>query len=312
MLKFEKKADLQRLIDDEILESYVLDYKASPALAKDSKSRDELCKDVSAFANSAGGQIIYGIVEDKHLPKSIDPGVDQSVITKEWIEQVLNSNIQPRIRDLVIAPIPLRKGRWAYVLTIPQSNTAHQAPDKKYYRRGNFESVPMHDQEVRDVMRRATTAEPFILLQFPDGDSTSARPIEGEDEPRPVELHVKIGNKSPQPAFYTLVTVAVDAQLKLYDTGGWIGRKPIHTSKGHDLVAVEARVAIPAHMPVFQEAVSIVGAMTFVFQFRTAQDHYLVRCTVQTPGYSNTEDWIIHRSGTRLTLEGPLPPIHPL
>jgi predicted HTH transcriptional regulator len=63
MLKLTTRDDLQRLIDDEIQESLTLDYKASPALAKDSKSRDELCKDVSAFANSAGGQIIYGIEE---------------------------------------------------------------------------------------------------------------------------------------------------------------------------------------------------------------------------------------------------------
>jgi predicted HTH transcriptional regulator len=62
-----------------------LDYKSSGALAKDSKSRDELCKDVSAFANSAGGQIVYGIDEKN---KKLDGG---SALTREWIEQVPRS-----------------------------------------------------------------------------------------------------------------------------------------------------------------------------------------------------------------------------
>jgi hypothetical protein len=43
MLRLDTRADLQRLIDDEIQESLTLDYKASPSLAKDSRSRDELC-----------------------------------------------------------------------------------------------------------------------------------------------------------------------------------------------------------------------------------------------------------------------------
>lgn len=72
MLKLESKADLDRLISEGITESLTLDYKGSPALAKDSKSRDELCKDVSAFANSAGGQIVYGVEEDRNVPSKVD------------------------------------------------------------------------------------------------------------------------------------------------------------------------------------------------------------------------------------------------
>jgi len=42
MLKLENKADLDRLIAEGIQESLTLDYKASPALGKDSKQRDEV------------------------------------------------------------------------------------------------------------------------------------------------------------------------------------------------------------------------------------------------------------------------------
>lgn len=105
MLRLTNKADLQKLIDDKINESLTLDYKASAALGWTDQRRDELCKDVTAFANSAGGQIVYGIKEGKnHFPVEIDEGADAR-ITKEWIEQVIDSRVQPRIEGLTITPI---------------------------------------------------------------------------------------------------------------------------------------------------------------------------------------------------------------
>jgi hypothetical protein len=45
----------------------------------------------------------------------------------------------------------------AYVLEISQatSRAPHQAFDHRYYKRFNFESTPMEDYEVRDLMRRS-------------------------------------------------------------------------------------------------------------------------------------------------------------
>jgi len=186
-LKLATRDDLQRLVDDEIQESLTLDYKASAALAKDSKARDELCKDVSAFANSAGGQIIYGVEEKDRKPTRVDQGSD---ITREWVEQVIDSNIQPRLEGLVITPIPVGGGRHAYVLTIPQASTRapHQALDKKYYKRQNFQSVPMEDYEIRDTLRRAITPELHVELTFATG------PIAVIEFPHQSEISNPIGS----------------------------------------------------------------------------------------------------------------------
>jgi hypothetical protein len=51
-----------------------------------------------------------------------------------------------------------------YLIEIPQSTTAHQASDKKYYKRHNFNVIPMHDYEIRDVFNRVKT--PKINLSF--------------------------------------------------------------------------------------------------------------------------------------------------
>jgi hypothetical protein len=214
MLPLKTQADLQRLIDDEIPESLTLDYKASPALAKDSKSRDELCKDVSAFANSAGGQIVYGIEEKDGKPFKLDGGTKG--ITREWIAQVIDSNVHPRILGLTITPIQLATS-YAFVVTVPPSTSrgAHQASDKKYYKRQNFQSIAMEDYEIRDVMKRATTPDLFVALAFAEGNRRRLEFIAGEETSRSFNLNATIINRSAQPASHTIVEIGVMTPLAL-------------------------------------------------------------------------------------------------
>lgn len=149
----------QHFVKGKIQESNALDYKDSRSLSKaDTK---ELCKDTSAFANAGGGMIIYGITEDKHEPTGIDQGTDRTAITKEWIEDILTSNIRPKIEDLEIVMVPLpSKGPNQVALVLRMAQATAMAPhqnekDNKYYRRHNFKSEPMRDHEVRDAMRRS-------------------------------------------------------------------------------------------------------------------------------------------------------------
>jgi predicted HTH transcriptional regulator len=80
------EAYLLELISVGEQESLTLDYKRSAALAKDDPKKNDLSKAVSAFANSEGGVLVYGMKEDKHVPTDIDEGIDRNVITKEWLE----------------------------------------------------------------------------------------------------------------------------------------------------------------------------------------------------------------------------------
>jgi hypothetical protein len=70
MLKLQNRSDLDHIVAADIQESLTLDYKDAAALGKNSPQRNELCKDVSAFANSAGGQIIYGVQRTVTIPSA--------------------------------------------------------------------------------------------------------------------------------------------------------------------------------------------------------------------------------------------------
>lgn len=158
VIEWEEK-DIDDLYNGEIEESLTLEYKRSEALMKDKDHRKELFKDVSAMANASGGIIIYGMKEADNKPVGTDDGLDPKVVTREQIENVLMSNILPQIEDLLIKSVVLTSkgtGNVAYVLEIPsaRSRGPHQAPDFRYYKRYNFKSEPMRDNDVRDLMRR--------------------------------------------------------------------------------------------------------------------------------------------------------------
>ena len=85
-----EEADLLALIRDQVQESLTLDYKASPALDRTDQKKNEVARDVSAFANSAGGTLVYGMVEAGHLPAHLDAGFAPQDITREWLEQVIS------------------------------------------------------------------------------------------------------------------------------------------------------------------------------------------------------------------------------
>jgi Putative DNA-binding domain len=316
MLKLETKSDLERLKNDDIQESTTLDYKDAAALGKTSTQRSELCKDVSAFANSAGGQIIYGIQEDGRHPVRVQDvdAVNPADISREWIEQVIDSNVQPRIQNLRIQHIDVAPGRVAYVITIPQATTSapHQATDNKYYYRQNFQSVPMEDYQVRDTMRRATTPELFVRLSLPGGKTARIEFAYQTEMSKPIILNVFVGNRSAQPAFHTFVQLGIDTEIFILPNGGFmrVGERTDADDVPQNWLM--RRISTPPEPPIFKEA-NFDQTRSSVFlgfhsRLLTSVHRFRITTLVQTPGYSASEHWTIFQRGQDLEL---LEPGHP-
>lgn len=148
--------DINQLIDLKVEESIHLDFKQSDSLGTSNKRKAEIAKDVSSFANSVGGFIVYGICENNHTADSLS-FVNGSEITKEWIEQVIQTRIQRKIEGLRVIPIRYENdiSKTVYVIKIPESALApHMTSDKRFYKRYNFESVQMEEYEIRDIYNR--------------------------------------------------------------------------------------------------------------------------------------------------------------
>ena len=200
------EAKLNELIRDGIEEGYSLEYKGAGALSRDEKPKTEITKDVSAMANSAGGVLIYGLAEfnDKpreHLPERIDP-VSRKDFSREWLENII-FQIRPRISGLKIHSVQLSSDsdHVAYIVEIPEGSTAHQARDCIYYRRFNFQAVPMPDNEVRGVMNRQ---------QFPTLSVSATLAFYGEGG----ALHFEIQNTGDVLARYFALVIHTPVRWK--------------------------------------------------------------------------------------------------
>lgn len=158
--------EIQALIDNEVQESLHLDYKEARAIGKSSKQKADFGKDVSAFANSDGGVLIYGIKEKGHLPIAIT-GVDHSQFTREFIEQTVRTNISHPTPNFTVVQIPINKKESVYSVKVEKSyGMPHQCKeDKKFYRRYNFESVPMESYEIEDIRNRRQIVPTLINIK---------------------------------------------------------------------------------------------------------------------------------------------------
>lgn len=150
---------LKSLIENQIQEDYSLEYKSGEFLGRGDGKISKLSTIVSSFANSNGGRLIIGIKEydeeeKNHLPEKIVP-VNQTKFSREWLDQILNSNIRPSIPNIKISIVNIEANEVVYILDIPQSEIAHQAKDYRYYRRYNFTKQAMTDFEIKDIMNRS-------------------------------------------------------------------------------------------------------------------------------------------------------------
>ena len=116
------------LIEHRIPESQELEYKRELPGAKDSDKREFLA-DVSSFANTTGGVILYGVAtgkdengEDSGLPDQI-MGVPDTISGNDLLRfsQVLHSGFSPRLSGEAWAFVSLPDGRRVVALGIPRS-----------------------------------------------------------------------------------------------------------------------------------------------------------------------------------------------
>lgn len=175
--------DIKSLIDNRIEESIHLEFKSGGALGKEPSKMKELSKDVSAFANSDGGIIIYGITEENHVASSISY-LNGNHITKEWLEQLINTTIYRRIKDVKIYPIREENdiSKTIYIVKIPKSLDApHLCQDKRFYKRFNFQSVFMEEYEIRQTYSRRAKSE-LVLDKWTFGAKYDSKPDEYDFE----------------------------------------------------------------------------------------------------------------------------------
>lgn len=285
------REDLQAIVDAGEPEGIHREYKASTLLHRD--RTDELTKAVTAFANSDGGILIFGIVESNGkppVPTGIDDGVGPGGMSRETMDQLLVSNISPPIAGVIITEIELSPGRRTFAVQVPRgSPTApHQASDKRYYRRYNFMSQPMHDFDVRNLMNRKSISElaracTAKIVELPENDD--------------VEIALLIWNESSEPSVYTLVSVQVIGDSIGVSLAGW-STYPVEQvcrhSKWHPSRRLTKNLMPPGSMPIFRGVKFSTGTMSV--SVPQSDFDFLIQFETTCPGFSGTSFYNARRT----------------
>lgn len=152
-----------------IEENLNLDYKHIKAF----DDADKVCIAVSAFANGEGGLLVLGVKEDAIQDQKgnrirVRPGAitwGEASLSRERVEQILLSRIHPPLDGVRVYPVRDDQDRVVFLIDVPQSlSPPHQAPDRKYYLRYNFENLPMEHYQIEALFGRRN--RPDLRLGF--------------------------------------------------------------------------------------------------------------------------------------------------
>ena len=196
---------LRRMLEDRVPENLHLDYKDKRSLLNKKKG-DDISKAVSAFLNSDGGDLIYGVPEDKDetgtpIPRSNKEqviGFEKNEANKEQIEHLITHNVNPRPGpDLFRIEEIIYDQRQVFVVQVlVGTGQAWQAKDKRYYKRFNYKTEPMEHYEIEDTRRRSVGLN--INLLFGVNEAFDQRKYYDKSQNQPCLIHIGLQNASAE------------------------------------------------------------------------------------------------------------------
>jgi hypothetical protein len=153
-------ADLQALVADAVAESKTIEYKQEmPGGTREEKIK--FLAAVSSFANTAGGDLLIGVLAQDGIPTAVSgiavPSIDDE---KLRLESLLADCIEPRIPRIEIAAVPCSSGQHALVVRAHRSWLApHRVKlNDKFYGRNSTGKYPLDVSELRSAFVLSETA----------------------------------------------------------------------------------------------------------------------------------------------------------
>ena len=176
---------LERMLAEQRPEDIHLDYKDARSLlpiarggsgVDKQKRREDISKDVSSFLNSDGGVLVYGVPESQDpnstggapIPGGPEIGFKRGEIDKETVENLITSNIQPKLDPNLFRVTEVPYGNTDRIVIVVEValgiGDVWQAKDKRYYKRFPYKAEAMEHYEINMVRERSLG--PDLEIQF--------------------------------------------------------------------------------------------------------------------------------------------------
>ncbi|MFQ6119014.1 MAG: helix-turn-helix domain-containing protein [Methanosarcinales archaeon] len=155
--------DLQSLVENSVPEGKTIEYKQVLPGNSDSEKK-EFLEDVSSFANTSGGDLIYGIIQNKETgaPEKVEgiaiKNIDQEILR---LENIIRDGIEPRILSIGIQPVHLSNNKTIIIIRIPKSwISPHRVSFKsrpQFFSRNSAGKYPLDIGELRIAFNLSET-----------------------------------------------------------------------------------------------------------------------------------------------------------
>jgi hypothetical protein len=156
-------------------------------VANKTATKDELAKQVCAFANSGGGFLVYGLAKGG----GFDAGVSELVNdqpAKAWVEQIIPQLVFPPITDCeaLFCHLPNHaQGKGILAVSIKPSELrphwCKQGGQEVSFIRCGEHSDPMRPQTFLDIRSRTSTSKGELVslgpMEFPSSDQFVINPV---------------------------------------------------------------------------------------------------------------------------------------
>lgn len=159
--------DIDLLFESKVPEGVTIDYKQKLPDLKDNKLKREFLKDISAFSNTQGGQIIFGIEEDQAIPKSVcGVAITNPDDLKLQLLNAIRTGIESRVSGVTIDVIAYKDDCQLLNIKIPASwNAPHWISlegHHKFYGRTSGGNYELSHSEIRDKFIMGSTVKERI------------------------------------------------------------------------------------------------------------------------------------------------------
>lgn len=150
-----EEADLRQLIEGRIPESKQLEYKREMPDGSDA-GKVKILKSVTAFANTQGGDLIYGMEAVKGVPTQLKPlTMPSKDEVLQRLVQLCADGVAPRLTGVRYHFVPLTEGGYVLVVRVDKSwNAPHRVTaggHSQFYGRNAAGSYPLDVGELRQA-----------------------------------------------------------------------------------------------------------------------------------------------------------------